>query len=310
MAAAYYLRLQGVAVTVFDAQDDFGGMTRYGIPEYRLPKAILSKEVAHFAQMGIELVPGKKLGENLDLAELKAAYDAVVIAIGCWKASGLRCEGEELATPGIEFLHSVAVNNNTGKNPGRTLVIGGGNTAMDCVRTSVRLGSSDVTCIYRRTEAEMPAEKIEIAEAKEEGVKFQFLTAPVKLEKRGTKLILTCLKMELGEHDASGRRKPVAVPGSEFEIEADTVISAIGQEPMRLPEFRSTVTAIWRSKRKIRPGSKIRSTPQVTALTEPERWSKHWLPDGWRRWRSLKISSIRQCPRRTASLSPAAAGRR
>ena len=229
LAAAYYLRLQGVAVTVFDAQDDFGGMTRYGIPEYRLPKAILSKEVAHFAQMGIELVPGKKLGENLDLAELKAAYDAVVIAIGCWKASGLRCEGEELATPGIEFLHSVAVNNNTGKNPGRTLVIGGGNTAMDCVRTSVRLGSSDVTCSYRRTEAEMPAEKIEIAEAKEEGVKFQFLTAPVKLEKRGTKLILTCLKMELGEPDASGRRKPVAVPGSEFEIEADTVISAIGQ---------------------------------------------------------------------------------
>ena len=229
LAAAYYLRLQGVAVTVFDAESDFGGMTRYGIPEYRLPKAILSREVAHFAKMGIELVPNKKLGDNLSLAELEAKYDAVILAIGCWKASGLRCEGEELALPGIEFLHSIAVNNNTGSNPGRTLVIGGGNTAMDCVRSSVRLGSSDVICIYRRTEAEMPAEKIEIAEAKEEGVKFQFLTAPVKLEKRGDKLVLICLKMELGEPDASGRRKPVAVPGSEFEIEADTVISAIGQ---------------------------------------------------------------------------------
>ena len=241
LSAAYYLRLQGVGSTVFDAEEKFGGMTRYGIPEYRLPKAILDREIAHFAKMGIELVPGKKLGTNLELAELEAKFDAVIIAIGCWKASGLRCEGEELATPGIEFLHNIAVNNNTGNNPGRTLVIGGGNTAMDCVRSSVRLGSSDVTCIYRRTEAEMPAEKIEIAEAKEEGVKFQFLTAPVKLEKRGDKLVLICLKMELGEPDASGRRKPVAVPNSEFEIEADTVIGAIGQgtaAPAGLPTDR------------------------------------------------------------------------
>ena len=241
LSAAYYLRLQGIAVTVYDAEAKFGGMTRYGIPEYRLPKAILDREVAHFAKMGITLVPGKKLGTDLALDELQKEFDAVVIAIGCWKASGLRCEGEELATPGIGFLHNIAVNGNVATNPGRTLVIGGGNTAMDCVRSSVRLGSADVTCIYRRTEAEMPAEKIEIAEAKEEGVKFQFLTAPVKLEKRGDKLVLTCLKMELGEPDASGRRKPVAVPGSEFEIEADTVIGAIGQNtdaPAGLPVDR------------------------------------------------------------------------
>ncbi|MBE6391014.1 MAG: FAD-dependent oxidoreductase [Lentisphaerae bacterium] len=241
LSAAYYLRLQGFAVAVYDAEEKFGGMTRYGIPEYRLPKAILDREVAHFAKMGITFVPGKKLGADIALDELQKEFDAVVIAIGCWKASGLRCEGEELATPGIGFLHNIAVNGNVAPNPGRTLVIGGGNTAMDCVRSSVRLGSADVTCIYRRTEAEMPAEKIEIAEAGEEGVKFQFLTAPVKLEKRGDKLVLTCLKMELGEPDASGRRKPVAVPGSEFEIEADTVIGAIGQNtdaPAGLPVDR------------------------------------------------------------------------
>ena len=241
LSAAYYLRRQGFAVTVYDAEEKFGGMTRYGIPEYRLPKAILDREIDHFAKMGITLVPGMKLGGNISLEDLQKNHDAVVIAVGCWKASGLRCEGEELATPGIGFLHNIAVNNNTAANPGKTLVIGGGNTAMDCVRSSVRLGSADVTCIYRRTEAEMPAEKIEIAEAKEEGVKFQFLTAPVKLEKRGGKLVLTCLKMELGEPDASGRRKPVAVPGSEFEIEADTVIGAIGQgtaAPAGLPVDR------------------------------------------------------------------------
>ena len=241
LSAAYYLRLQGFAVTVYDAEEKFGGMTRFGIPEYRLPKAILDREIDHFAKMGIDLVPGKKLGANLTMEELQKSSDAVVIAVGCWKASGLRCEGEELATPGIGFLYNIATNNNTAPNPGKTLVIGGGNTAMDCVRSSVRLGSPEVICIYRRTEAEMPAEKIEIAEAREEGVKFQFLTAPVKLEKRGEKLILTCLKMELGEPDASGRRKPVAVPGSEFEIEADTVIGAIGQgtaAPAGLPVDR------------------------------------------------------------------------
>ena len=230
LSAAYYLRRQGVAVKMFDAMPKAGGMIRYGIPEYRLPKkAVLDREISHFEKLGVAFEFGRKLGENLSLDELKKEFDAVIIAIGCWKVSGLRCPGEELATPGIDFLREVALNDNTGKNPGKVIVVGGGNTAMDCVRTSVRLGSPDVRCFYRRTEAEMPAEKLEIAESREEGVTFEFLIAPVKLEKRGEKLILTCRKMELGEPDASGRRKPVEVPGSDYEVEADTVIAAIGQ---------------------------------------------------------------------------------
>ena len=229
LAAAYFLRLEGIESTVFEAESKAGGMLRYGIPEYRLPKAVLDRELAHFPKMGIGFEFGKKLGENLSLDELKSKFDAVIVAVGCWKASGLRCEGEELAKQGIDFLYEVATHNNAAANPGKVIVVGGGNTAMDCVRTSVRLGSPDVNCFYRRTEAEMPAEKIEIHEAREEGVNFHFLVAPVKVEKRGEKLVLTCRRMELGEPDASGRRKPVEIPGSEFETEADTVIAAIGQ---------------------------------------------------------------------------------
>ena len=239
LSAAYYLTLAGVNCTIFEAMKKAGGMTRYGIPEYRLPKtAILDRELAHFDKLGVKFEFGRKLGENLQLDELQKNFDAVIIAIGCWKASGIRCEGEELATSGIEFLRGVAENGNKAPNPGKVIVLGGGNTAMDCVRTSVRLGSSDVSCFYRRTEAEMPAEKLELAEAKEEGVKFQYLVAPVKLESRNGKQILTCRKMELGEPDASGRRKPVEIPGSDYEVEADTVIAAIGQKtaaPAGLP---------------------------------------------------------------------------
>jgi len=230
LAAAYYLRLEGVAVTVFEAMDQAGGMIRYGIPEYRLPKAILDKELAHFSKLGIRFEFGKKLGQNLQLSDLEAKFDAVGIAVGCWQASGMRCEGEELVTQGIDFLRAVALAGNRGSNPGKTIVVGGGNTAMDCLRTAVRLGSSDVNCFYRRTEAEMPAEKIEIHEAKEEGVTFHYLVAPVSVKKGGNgRLILSCRKMALGEPDASGRRKPVEVAGSDFEVEADTIIGAIGQ---------------------------------------------------------------------------------
>ena len=112
---------------------------------------------------------------------LKRIFDAVAVTIGCWQPSSMRCEGEELAVQGIDFLQKIALDDWSGDNPGKVIVVGGGNTAMDCLRTSVRLGSDDVSCFYRRTENEMPAEEIEIEEAKEEGVKFNFLTAPVKL---------------------------------------------------------------------------------------------------------------------------------
>jgi len=230
LSCAYYLRRQGVAVTLFEAMPVAGGMIRYGIPEYRLPKAILDKELAHYVKMGCKFEFGRKLGENLFLDELTGNFDAVGIAVGCWKGSGLRCEGEEFVVQGIDFLRGIALAGYKADKPGKVIVIGGGNTAMDCLRTSVRIGADEVTCFYRRTEAEMPAEKQEIAEAREEGVKFQFLVAPVKVEKRNGRLVLICQKMELGEADASGRRKPVPVPGSEFETEADLIIGALGQK--------------------------------------------------------------------------------
>ncbi len=242
LSAAYYLRLNGVAATVFDAMPKAGGMIRYGIPEYRLPKKdVLDRELAHFGKMGIKFEFGKKLGREISLDELKENFDAVIIAVGCWKASGMRCEGEDLVSQGIDFLRENIEKDGKAANPGKTIVVGGGNTAMDCVRTSIRLGSPDVNCFYRRTEAEMPAEKLEIEEAREEGVKFTFLVAPVKVEKRGDKLVMTCRKMELGEPDASGRRKPVEIPGSDYEVEADTIIAAIGQSadiPLPLPITR------------------------------------------------------------------------
>ena len=231
ISTAYFLRRQGVESVVYEQMPKIGGMLRYGIPEYRLPKAVLDKEMAHFSKMGgITFECNRKLGDNLTMDELKGNFDAVAVTIGCWQPGSMRCEGEELATQGIDFLQKIALNDWSGENPGKVIVVGGGNTAMDCLRTSVRLGSEDVNCFYRRTENEMPAERIEIEEAKEEGVNFNFLTAPVKLRKEGDKLVLTCQKMELGEPDASGRRRPVPIEGSEYDIEADTVIAAIGQK--------------------------------------------------------------------------------
>ena len=230
-AAAYFLRMNGVASDLFEARAQGGGMLRYGIPEYRLPKGILDKELAHFAKMGgIKVNYGRELGRNLTMEELERGYDAVCVTIGSWHATELGAQGDNFAAPGIVWLEKIASEGWRGTNPGKTIVIGGGNTAMDCVRTSVRLGSPDVICCYRRTEMEMPAEKIEVEEAREEGVKFMFLTAPVKLEERNGRKLLTCIKMALGEPDASGRRRPVPVAGSEFTIEADTVISAVGQK--------------------------------------------------------------------------------
>jgi NADPH-dependent glutamate synthase beta subunit-like oxidoreductase/ferredoxin len=230
LATAYYLRLQGIATVIYEKMPQPGGMLRYGIPEYRLPKDILNKELNHFTKIGVEINCNCELGKDIKLDELKKQFDAVAITIGCWKPSSMRTEGEELAAPGIKWLEKIALNNWQGENPERTIVVGGGNTAMDCLRTSVRLGSDNVQCFYRRTEKEMPAEDIEVMEAREEGVIFNFLTAPVSLRRGNNGLILTCQKMELGEPDASGRRRPVPVEGSEYEVEADTVIAAIGQK--------------------------------------------------------------------------------
>jgi len=230
LTAAYFLRIQGHAVTIFDAMPAMGGMLRYGIPEYRLPKQLLQAEIGLIEKMGVEMQNNVKIGCCVTLDELRDKYDAVVVAVGAWTSTGLRCPGEELegVVGGIDFLRECTKYDFTGKN---VAIVGGGNTAMDACRTAVRLGACEVYNIYRRTKNEMPAEAIEIAEAGEEGVIFKNLTNPIEVVGEGGKVKAVRLQvMALGEPDASGRRSPVPVPGKEEYIEIDTMIVAIGQK--------------------------------------------------------------------------------
>lgn len=231
LSAAYYLLVDGHEVDIFEAMPKPGGMLRYGIPEYRLAKNIVDAEVAIIEEMGANINYGVKIGQDMSLEYLQDKYDAVFLGIGAWKSSPMRCEGEN--TPGvlggIDFLINVA-DNKTVKLGKKVIVVGGGNTAMDVARTCIRLGAEEVRVVYRRSEEQMPAEKIEIKEGKEEGVIFSFLSGPALVESDGEKVTgLKCEKMVLGEKDASGRQSPV--PTGEFvTFEADTIIAAIGQE--------------------------------------------------------------------------------
>lgn len=232
LTAAYRLAISGHEVTVYDMMEKMGGMLRYGIPQYRLPKEVLDKEIAIIEKLGVKMINGVKLGKDFTVASLKAQNDAVIVAVGAWKSSSMRTPGEELdgIYGGIDFLRAVALKQEI--NIGDKVVIcGGGNTAMDACRTAVRLGAKEVYCVYRRTRNEMPAEDIEITEAEEEGVQFKFLTNPISFNGKDKKVKSVTLQlMELGEPDASGRRRPVAIEGKTEELDVDSVIVAIGQK--------------------------------------------------------------------------------
>ncbi len=232
---AYYLALRGHAVTIFEALPDTGGMLRYGIPEYRLPKKVLKAELEPLWAMGVELRTGMALGPDFSLDDLlgEMEFDAVFLGIGAHESRSMRVEGEDLAgvMPVVEFLRDVAMGNPPDIRD-RVAVIGGGFSAMDAARVSRRLGAKEVTVIYRRTQNEMPADQIEVHDAMEEGIKFTFLAAPVKIEADGGHVSgIVCQKMELGEPDESGRRRPQPVDGSEYLTAVDTIIPAIGQLP-------------------------------------------------------------------------------
>ncbi len=229
LAAAYFLLQKGHACTLYDAEPDPGGMLRYAIPAFRLPKDALDAEIGGIRSLGAEFRMNSRWGRDFSLADLRGRHDAVFLAIGAQNAQGLRCEGEELALSGVEFLRLVAAGNPPDLG-GNVVVIGGGNTAMDCARSAVRLGPRSVRVLYRRTRREMPCLMQEVDEAEAEGVAFEFLVAPTQLE-RGSdhQLLLTCHRSALGEPDASGRRSPVLIEGSERVIECSTVIAAIGQ---------------------------------------------------------------------------------
>lgn len=232
LTAAYFLAVKGHKVTIYDAMPKMGGMLRYGIPQYRLPKEVLDAEIDTVSKLGVEMKNNVKIGEDISFAEIRKKHDAVLVAIGAWTSSSMRVPGEELerVIGGIDFLRSIALKNpvDIGKN---VAVCGGGNTAMDACRSAVRLGAENVYVIYRRTRAEMPAEKVEIDEAEEEGVQYKFLYNPTEIIGENGKVKAVKLqKMELGEPDAEGRRRPVPIEGAFETIELDSVIMAIGQK--------------------------------------------------------------------------------
>ncbi|BBB89826.1 MAG TPA: FAD-dependent oxidoreductase [Methylomusa anaerophila] len=231
LTAGYFLARDGHKIVIYEAMPYPGGMLRYGIPQYRLDKAMIDAEVALMEKMGIEFVYNTKIGDDVSLDHLRNSCDAVFLGIGSWESQGLRCKGDDMegVLGGIDFLREVTRNGNVALG-GKVLVVGGGNTAMDVARTSVRLGADQVTVVYRRTLEEMPAERLEIDEAMEEGVKFQFLVAPLEvLGENGRANALKCQVMQLGEADASGRRKPEPT-GETVTFAADRIIAAIGQK--------------------------------------------------------------------------------
>jgi len=230
IAAAYFLRIHGHAATVYEMYDKPGGMMRWGIPAFRLPRDVIDNEVEVVEQMGAEFKYNTTIGKDISFQDLRDKHDAVFIGIGAQRASTLRCEGEDL--PGVlsalDFLYEASAGKRTTVG-NRVMVVGGGNTAVDAARTAVRLGAEKVFILYRRSRKEMPAFDYEIDEAEEEGVEIQILAAPTKVEKIDGGLAVHCIKMELGEPDASGRRRPVPKEGSEYIIEVDNVVAAIGQ---------------------------------------------------------------------------------
>ncbi len=235
LTSAYYLSLEGHHVDIIEANPHGGGMLRYGIPEYRLPNDLLQKEIDSITELGVKIFYGKKFGKDLNYDHVKKNYDAMITTVGCQKGAAMRVEDEDAegVLSGIDYLRTMELTGKKFDFKGKKVAtIGGGNTAMDCCRSALRCGASESYIIYRRTENEMPANPIEIHESKLEGVQYMFLTAPLKVNKdaNGRLKSLRCIKMELGEPDKSGRRSPVPIKDSEFDIELDYILGAIGQK--------------------------------------------------------------------------------
>lgn len=243
LAAAEELVSRGHTVTVYDAWPQPGGLLLYGIPAFKLDKGVVRRKLDDLRACGVEFVTNVRIGKDLTVEGLfDRGYHAVFLGHGAGQGMHLGVLGEDL--PGVISATEFLVRGNLPPDPlpdamrapldagQRVVVIGGGDTAMDCARTAVRLGAADVRCVYRRTEDEMPGRAVERLHAKEEGARFQLLTSPVRFEadEDGRVARVICVRMELGEPGADGRRRPVAVPGSEFAIEAGIVVIAVGYE--------------------------------------------------------------------------------
>jgi len=236
LTCAYYLALEGHQVKIIDMLSEPGGTVAVGIPDYRMPRHLLQREADIISALGVEIEYGVKLGRDVSLRELKEQYDAVFLGTGAFKSKPMGVDGEDagyegFSTGGINYLRAVALNQGM-VTPKRVIVVGGGNTAIDCVRVALREGAAESILVYRRTRKEMPAEYYEVDDAEEEGVIFEFLRNPTRLIAENGRVVgVEVVEMALGEPDESGRRRPAPVPGSEYVIPCDMVIPAIGQDP-------------------------------------------------------------------------------
>ncbi|HTY21699.1 MAG TPA: FAD-dependent oxidoreductase [Desulfomonilaceae bacterium] len=236
LSAAYYLNRLGHPVTVFESLKVSGGMVSVGIPPYRQPRRVLQREIDIIRDLGVTFKHGATLGKDYRIQDLlDQGFKAVFIGIGSHKSLPMGLKGEDDGTAGvfrggIDFLRDVNLGHEVTVGD-HVVIVGGGNTAIDCSRACLRMGASRVSIVYRRSEAEMPAEPEEVEDAREEGVSFHFLTQPIEiLSENGRMTGLRCIRMELGEPDWSGRRRPVPVEDSEFDLDSDTLIPAIGQK--------------------------------------------------------------------------------
>lgn len=234
LSVAYELAKLGYPVTVFESMPRPGGMMQYGIPEFRLQKYVVANEIAYIQDLGVEIKTGVKFGKDIQLETLQnSGYKAVFIANGASLSRKLNVPGEDLegVLPAVAFLRHVSLKERVDVGE-KVAVIGGGNSAVDAARTSLRLGAKEVTILYRRSRKEMPALPHEIEAAEREGIKFYFLVSPKQIIGEGGRIkAIECLRMKLGEPDESGRRRPMPVPRTEHTYEVDTVIPAIGQIP-------------------------------------------------------------------------------
>jgi len=234
LTVAQELAEKGYSVTVFESSPHIGGMPRKCIPEHRLPKTVLDSDLRRITDLGVVIKTNTAIGEDLSIADLlQQGYKAVFVSVGAHKSRRLGVEGEDLegVVHALDFLGRVNMSGRVSVGK-RVAVIGGGNVAMDASRTALRLGAKEVQVLYRRSRDEMPANPWEVKEAEGDGVKIQFLIAPKRiLGKDGRATALECVKMSLGEPDETGRRSPAPIEGSEFQVEVDTVILAVGEAP-------------------------------------------------------------------------------
>jgi len=234
LSCAYHLRREGYQVTIFEALPVAGGMLYVGIPEYRLPKDILESEIEEIKSLGIEIKTDTPIGKELTIDDLfRQGYKAIFIGAGAHRSQRLGVPGEDVegVIHGVDFLRDINLGKEV-KIKGKVAIVGGGDVAIDAARSALRLGSDEVVILYRRSRVEMPAREEEIEAAEAEGVKIEYLVTPVEVLSENDRVIgIRCIRMELGEPDASGRRRPIPIPGSEFELKVDIVIPAIGQAP-------------------------------------------------------------------------------